>query len=128
MPNKMLEELKKKMADPEFMARVRKDFQEKERRKEINRERTRKFFHDQASFEGFLSKLFLKEWDQLNLVDCLFEIVSEEGEKYSEPFDDLTKHFPTYTALYMNHYFSVTYGQGSVLSVYNPNKELIFRS
>jgi len=128
------------MSDPEFLEEMKKFFIDKENSRKKNMERMHRFFSDDESFERVLIKILEKHDDRWSNVcnaknvqphpwEILYgicSIVEEEGEPV-DPLDGLTESFPTTLLKYRGYTFAWTNGQGTVLSIYNKENELIFR-
>jgi hypothetical protein len=142
MANKMLEELKAFMESPEgkkAMEEFANEMQRKDEREENNRMRMRKMFSDKESFDSLMEKICAKHNDAyedrcyakgymphpMNILYAIHEVADEEGIDHP-PLDDFTDSFPSDIVSYMGWQFAITYGQGSVTSVYK-NKELVVR-
>jgi hypothetical protein len=128
------------MSDPEFLEEMKKFFIDKENSRKKNMERMHRFFSDDESFESVLIRILEKHDDRWSDVcnaknvqphpwEILYgicSIVEEEGEPV-DPLDGLTESFPTTLLKYRGYTFAWTNGQGTVLSIYNKENELIFR-
>lgn len=62
----------------------------------------------------------------LHIMELMWELAQEHGTEI-EPLDGLTENFSSVIFDYYGYQFAMTYGQGSVLSVYR-QKELRYRS
>ena len=142
MPSNVAQEMEKLLRDPKFLAKFRDDYSAKMEKKYNNMNRVKTMFDkDQTKFDTLIHKIIDKNGDRWtevclqngcepypsNLLYVLFDLSDLEGEDYKEPFDEFTKVFTTYTKKYMGYYFAITHGQGSVCSIYDSNKELIYR-
>lgn len=128
------------MSDPEFMEEMKNFFIAKEKARERNMERMKKFFSDDESFEKVLIRVLEKHderWTDIcyaksvqphpwEILYAICSIVEEEGVN-SEPLDALTENFQSTVLEYRGYTFAWTNGQGTVLSIFNKEKELIFR-
>ena len=128
------------MSDPEFLEEMKKFFIDKENSRKKNMERMNRFFSDDESFERVLIRILEKHDDRWSEVcnaknvqphpwEILYgicSIIEEEGEPV-DPLDGLTESFPTTLLKYRGYTFAWTNGQGTVLSIYNKENELIFR-
>ena len=128
------------MSDPEFLEEMKKFFIDKENSRKKNMERMHRFFSDDESFERVLIRILEKHDDRWSEVcnaknvqphpwEILYgicSIIEEEGEPV-DPLDGLTESFPTTLLKYRGYTFAWTNGQGTVLSIYNKENELIFR-
>jgi hypothetical protein len=56
----------------------------------------------------------------------VLEIVLEEGEEIP-PYDTLTYMFPSKNVKYMGWTFSWVHGEDTLISVFNPDDELVYR-
>lgn len=64
-----------------------------------------------------------------NIVYPLFQAAEQFGTNFEEgPLDDFDAHFGAYTFIYNGFYFNWIHGQGTVLRIFDKNKEEIFRS
>lgn len=136
-----LDQLKKLLEDPDFIQRSKDHFKIKFERKETNKKRISKFFSDDVSFGELILKIISKHddrWTDLchkksvepypwNILYSVCDIVEEEGNEV-EPLDGLTENFPSTLLEYRGWIFAWTYGQGTCLSIYDKNKELIYRN
>ena len=127
--------------DPKISAIMQKWLLDSVDRKERNRKRSLRFFSDEKSFSVFLKKLLKKHskrWESVcykngaipycwNILNSIVDIATEEGSEI-DPIDGLTENFPSCLYMYNGFIFAITHGQGSVLSIYNSNKKLIYRN
>jgi hypothetical protein len=102
--------------------------------------RVKKLYHDDESFNQLmlnivkkdnqiLNKRITKNEDQpssWNVLKIIMDIALAEGLEHIE-LDDLTREFPSRMSKYKGWTFGITHGQGSIISIYNPNDELIYR-
>lgn len=132
----------------EFMESPQGDFQIKEwmekhelqkQRQARNIARIKKFFNNQETFAEFVNKVcdkHDKRWRDLcysrvtepipwELLYTLFDLATLEGYEV-DPFDDFLESFHSLVYEYGEFQFTITHGQGSVMSVYR-NRILIFR-
>lgn len=137
--NKTLEALRSLIKDPENLEKAVEHVKREHGKKLKNMERVKKLYSDDKSFEELLNRLILKHddrWSEVcyhngiqpypwNILQSIVEVASEEG-KAVDPVDDLTQHFPSELYEYRGIVFAITFGQGTVLSIYK-NKELIYR-
>jgi hypothetical protein len=128
------------LKDPEFIERMKNFMVEKEESRKRNMDRIRKFFSDDETFEKVLIRIMEKHderWTDLcysksvqphpwEILYALCNIVEDEGVE-AEPLDGLTENFPSTILKYRGYTFAWTNGQGTVLSIYNKENELIFR-
>jgi hypothetical protein len=128
------------MSDPEFIENMANFFKEKNKARERNTERIRKFFSDDESFEKTLIRILEKHderWTDVcyaksvqphpwEILYSICNIVEDEGENV-EPLDDFTKNWQSTLLKYRGYTFAWTNGQGTVMSIYNKDNELIFR-
>jgi len=138
---KMLDDLKNKLEDSEFIKRLRKSLKDIQDKKERNIKRTRLFFNDEKSFETFLLKLIDKHdqrWNDVchnngyqphpwNLMYGVLDVVQHHGDEVN-PVDDLTKNFSSLLMKYNDFTFAWTFGQGTCISIYDKNNKLIYRT
>lgn len=137
----ILDELKRKLEDPEEREKIRKWFKDKEDKKQRDNDRVNLFFYDDYSFEKFLLRLIKKHderWVDVcykngcepypwNLLNAVLEIVQHNGDEVM-PIDDLTSSFSSLLMKYRDFTFAWTFGQGTCISIYNKDNELIFRT
>lgn len=128
------------MNDPEFESEMIKFFEGKEAARKRNMERMKRFFNDDESFEKLLIRVLEKHDDRwtsvcraknvephpFEILYAICHIVEEEGTE-TGPLDALTENFQSTLMEYRGYTFAWTNGQGTVLSIYDKNKELIFR-
>jgi hypothetical protein len=138
---KAFDVLREKLNDPEFINEMVNLFKEKEAKKNIDSGRMKRFFSDDDSFGDLLIKVIEKHddrWTDLcykngyepypwNILYSICNIVEAEGTEVG-PVDGLTENFPSSLFQYRGWIFAWTHGQGTVLSIYDKEKELIYRS
>ena len=136
----VFDQWKEMMSDPEFLEGMQKFFAEKEELRERNMKRIRRFFSDDESFEKTLIRILEKHDERWNdvchaknvqphpweILYAICNIVEDEGEN-TEPLDDFTKNWQSTLLKYRGYTFAWTNGQGTVMSIYNKDNELIFR-
>ena len=112
----------------------------REEKKSKNMQRISNFFSDNKSFEKVLLRIISKHderWTDIcssrniqphpwEILYAVFNIAEGEGKEV-DPVDALTENFPSLLLEYREHIFAWTHGQGTCLSIYNKNKELIYR-
>lgn len=112
----------------------------REEKKSKNIQRISNFFSDNKSFEEVLLRIISKHderWADIcssrnvqphpwEILYAVFNIAEGEGKEV-DPVDALTENFPSLLLEYREHIFAWTHGQGTCLSIYNKNKELIYR-
>lgn len=135
-----LEKLKEMLKDPKFAEETAAYFRNIREKKERNMNRMRNFFHDDTSFDSLMDRILKKHddrWTDLcykngfmpypwETFNALLNIVEEEGKEVG-PLDGLTESFPSEILEYRGWTFAWTHGQGTCLSVYDKNKNLIYR-
>lgn len=140
MSNTMLENLKKLFDDPKFIEESKNYFKDRFEKREKNKKRMKRFYNDEPSFEKLILGIIEKHddrWVDLcyskgvmpypwNVLYSICDIVEDEGREV-EPFDSLTENFPSSLIEYHGWTFAWTHGQGTCLSIYDRNKELIYR-
>ena len=128
------------LKNPEFMESMKNFIVEKDKARERNMDRIRKFFSNDESFEKTLIRILEKHderWTDVcyargvqphpwEILYAICNIVDDEGEKV-DPLDDFTKNWQSTLLKYRGYTFAWTNGQGTVLSIYNKEGELIFR-
>jgi hypothetical protein len=139
--SKAFDALREKLNDPIFIEEMMNHFKEEDAKKNINVGRMKKFFSDEESFSNLIIKIIQKHddrWTDLcykngcepypwNILYAICNIVEDEGTEVG-PVDGLTENFPSSLFEYRGWIFAWTHGQGTVLSIYNKGKELIYRS
>ena len=112
----------------------------REEKKSKNIQRISNFFSDNKSFEEVLLRIISKHderWADIcssrnvqphpwEILYAVFNIAEGEGKEL-DPVDALTENFPSLLLEYREYIFAWTHGQGTCLSIYNKNKELIYR-
>lgn len=113
----------------------------KQERKQINVERIKKFYDgDQEFFDRLMDRIEKRHddrWDDVcykngyepypwEVLYSVFDLARVDGVQLTTPLDGLTENFPSEIYEYMGWQFAVTFGQGSVMSIYH-NKNLKFR-
>ena len=66
-----------------------------------------------------------------NIVYPLFKAADQFGTEYDYnegALDDFDRHFGAYTKVYLGFYFNTIHGQGTVIRIFDKDKEEIFRS
>lgn len=129
------------LKDPEFMQNMEKYLMDKEESRERNKQRISKFFHDDDSFESVLLRIMQKHderWTDAcyaknvepypwEILYAICNIAQDEGTP-AEPLDPLTESWPSRLFEYKGFTFAWTDGQGTVLSIYDKDKALVFRT
>lgn len=138
---KVLEELKRKLDDPVEVERIRKLFKDIQDKEDRDNKRVRLFFNDEKSFEVFLLKLIDKHdqrWENVcynngrephpwNLMSAILNIVQHNGDEVM-PVDKFTSSFSSLLMKYYDYTFAWTFGQGTCISIFNKENELIYRT
>ena len=104
-----------------------------------NRERIRRFYNDEESFNDLMNRIIKKDFEKLeeltidgysptpwNVMFVIMDIVQHEGN-FNLPYDVLTRAFQSRTLKYMGWTFSMVHGENTVTSIYNRENELIYR-
>jgi hypothetical protein len=142
MANTMLQELQNFFDSPEgeaYMIKFKADQEVKEARRQNNKTRIKRFYHNQETFNILMKRICDKHnsayedrcYDNgcqpypMEILNTVHDIAECEGQDY-ESLDSFTENFPSQICTFMNWQFAVTHGQGSVLSVYQ-NRELLVR-
>lgn len=134
------ERLREILDDPDEVDKMKIYFSDIKDKKIRNNKRVRSFFNNDETFSIFLLRLIKKHderWANVcyengsepypwNLLESIFELVQHNGDEVT-PVDDLTSHFSSLLMEYRSFTFSWTFGQGTCISIYNNDKELIFR-
>jgi hypothetical protein len=135
-----LQLLREAFNDENFIQEMVDRLKSREEKKSKNMQRISNFFSDNKSFEGVLLRIISKHderWTDIcssrnvqphpwEILYAVFNIVEVEGKEV-DPVDALTENFPSMLLEYREHIFAWTHGQGTCLSIYNKNKELIYR-
>jgi hypothetical protein len=135
-----LQLLREAFKDENFIQEMVDRLKSREEKKSKNMQRISNFFSDNKSFEGVLLRIISKHderWADIcfsrnvqphpwEILYAVFNIVEVEGKEV-DPVDALTENFPSMLLEYREHIFAWTHGQGTCLSIYNKNKELIYR-
>ena len=109
-------------------------------REEKKSKNIQRIFSDNKSFEEVLLRIISKHderWADIcssrnvqphpwEILYAVFNIAEGEGKEV-DPVDALTENFPSLLLEYREYIFAWTHGQGTCLSIYNKNKELIYR-
>lgn len=143
MENSLLKNLSKFLDTPEGKKSV-KEFSEKIKKENKRKRSTNKIIMSlsQEEFEQKLNKLILKHDKEYkdkkwktgcipypnNLLELVFDVAYKYGRFVKTPLSDLEKHFYSEQFKYRNFYFALTQGQGTVQSIYDKDKKLIFRT
>jgi hypothetical protein len=112
---------------------------EKSKTNDLDILRVKKFYSNKEEFNELMNRLIKKDEDRFKrLMDkdpipnpwrifgVILDIVLHEG-KTIMPFDTLTQMFPSKSVEYMDWVFSWVHGDTTIISVYNPDCELIYR-
>lgn len=108
-------------------------------RENINVERVKKLYNDDESFNNLMNSIIEKDTkrfeklsvgnpapDPYRILYIIMDIAQSEGKEI-EPFDTLTRNFPSLSILYRGWTFSWAHGVGTIVSIYNRENELIYR-
>lgn len=135
-----LQLLREAFKDENFIQEMVDRLKGREEKKSKNMQRISNFFSDNKSFEKVLLRIISKHderWTDIcssrnvqphpwEILYAVFNIAEGEGKEV-DPVDALTENFPSLLLEYREHIFAWTHGQGTCLSIYNKNKELIYR-
>ena len=135
-----LQLLREAFKDENFIQEMVERLKGREEKKSKNMQRISNFFSDNKSFEEVLLRIISKHderWADIcssrnvqphpwEILYAVFNIAEGEGKEV-DPVDALTENFPSLLLEYREHIFAWTHGQGTCLSIYNKNKELIYR-
>jgi hypothetical protein len=94
-----------------------------------NVERIKRFYNDDDSFDVLIKRVIDKLMVSTQpwiVLYSLIDLVEAEGVEV-EPLDGLTENFPSVLIEYRGWTFARTHGQGTVLSIYDKDKKLIYR-
>jgi uncharacterized Fe-S radical SAM superfamily protein PflX len=116
-----------------------------------NIERIKEFYCDEKSFTSLMNRIIEKDLRRFNKLFCessscditrkyngsngpnvwrvlyvILDIVQHEGEEI-EPFDVLTKTYPSRTIMYYGWTFSWVHGENTLISIFDRNDELVYR-
>jgi hypothetical protein len=108
-------------------------------KEKMNMKRIKKFYNDENGFNELMNRIIEKDrirFEKLGNMDLLpnpwrvffviLDIVQNDGVEV-EPYDVLTKMFPSKTLIYMGWTFSWVHGESTLFSVYNREDELVYR-
>jgi hypothetical protein len=135
-----LQLLREAFNDENFIQEMVDRLKSREEKKSKNMQRISNFFSDNKSFEEVLLRIISKHderWADIcfsrnvqpypwEILYAVFNIAESEGKEV-DPVDALTENFPSMLLEYREHIFAWTHWQGTCLSIYNKNKELIYR-
>ena len=135
-----LQLLREAFKDENFIKEMVDRLKGREEKKSKNIQRISNFFSDNKSFEEVLLRIISKHderWADIcssrnvqphpwEILYAVFNIAEGEGKEV-DPVDALTENFPSLLLEYREYIFAWTHGQGTCLSIYNKNKELIYR-
>jgi hypothetical protein len=138
----MIEKLKAFLETDEGKESIKKfneDIAFKEELKNRNIKRVRQMFNDQESFDKLVTRILEKHNDNWRdhcykkgvmpypweLLYSLFDLAETQGKEI-DAIDNFTEMFTSSIYTYNDWQFAITYGQGSVCSVYY-KKELMYR-
>jgi len=105
-----------------------------------NMRRVKKMYYDEASFTYIMNQLILKDAKRFEkliageknlpnpwrILYTVIDIVQSDGEEVP-PFDTLTNMLPSRTLIYYGWTFSWVHGENTIISIYNPEDELVYR-
>ena len=105
-----------------------------------NMRRVKKLYYDESSFTYLMNQLILKDAKRFKklitgeknlpnpwrILYTIIDIVQSDGEEVP-PFDTLTRLFPSRTLIYYRWTFSWVHGEGTLISIFNPRDELVYR-
>jgi hypothetical protein len=106
-----------------------------------NRERIKKFYNDDESFDTLMNRLIDKDFkrfehlvinsehltpDPWRILYTILDIVQNDGEEVP-PFDTLTRSLLSRTLMYYGWTFSWVHGEGTLISIFNRKDELVYR-
>ena len=114
--------------------------QKKVEKEQRERQRVKTLYHDDESFNLLMEKIVEKDNKILSqmvyeretpssawrILTTIMDIALSEGLEHIE-LDDFTREFPSRMSKYRGWTFGITHGQGSIISIFNPNDELIYR-
>ena len=105
----------------------------------INRERIKRFYTDEDTFNELMNRIIVKDNERLeelslegysptpwNVMFVIMDIVQHEGN-YEEPYDVLTRTYQSRTLKYMGWTFSMVHGENTVTSIYDREDVLVYR-
>ena len=108
-------------------------------REMLNISRIKRFYKDEDGFDDLMIRIILKDQERFEkLIDealtpnpwrvfyVILDIVQHEG-KLIEPYDVLTRTWPSRSLEYMGWTFSWVHGESTLISVYNREDELVYR-
>jgi hypothetical protein len=105
-----------------------------------NMRRVRKLYYDEDSFTYIMDQLILKDAKRFKklitgeknlpnpwrILYTIIDIVQYEGKEIP-PFDTLTTMFPSRSLIYYGWTFSWVHGEGTIISIFNREDELVYR-
>ena len=135
-----LQLLREAFKNENFIQEMVERLKGREEKKSKNMQRISNFFSDNKSFEEVLLRIISKHderWADIcssrnvqphpwEILYAVFNIAEGEGKEV-DPVDALTENFPSLLLEYREYIFAWTHGRGTCLSIYNKNKELIYR-
>jgi len=105
----------------------------------ININRIKRFYDDKKSFNELMYRIIEKDYNRIEKLGdkdllptpwgvffVILDIVQHEGNEIA-PYDTLTRMFSSRSLEYMGWTFSWVHGEGTLISIYNPEEELVYR-
>lgn len=105
----------------------------------ININRIKRFYNDRESFNELMYRIIEKDYRRFKKLTekdvlptpwgvffVILDIVQHDGKEI-EPYDTLTKMFQSKSMKYMDWTFSWVHGENTIVSIYNPEDELVYR-
>lgn len=135
-----LKEMQEKLNDPEYIKQERKLTELKERITKKHRKKVKSYYSNKSEFNDFVLLNISRhgdDWDincysrgfqpySKKILKIIFNIALEKGKTVDKSLDNFTKDFPSTIKKYKGLYFVLVYGQGTISSIYNKNKECIY--
>lgn len=133
MSTAMLTKLKEHLETPEGKASFEEYFSKLANRQIITENRFKRFeeYLEKCDFDKFMYRLILEHGDEWrekcwengvevhmnNKLSFLFDYVTNNCEPVNVP--QIKSDFPNQIWLFKGYYFQITYGQGSIVDIYN---------
>ena len=114
-------------------------YNERVESEKLNRERVKRFYNDEKSFNDLMGKIIDKDYQKLeelnaegyspnawNVMSVILDIVQHEGREI-QPYDVLTRTYLSRTLEYMGWTFSMVHGENTLVSIYDQDGILVYR-
>ena len=141
MEKSLAERLKEYLESPEGIKAADDYFDKLEKEQNLLNSRLQKIHEQFGSIEKFdeiVTRILEKQrksddkhWATYTDAPlCITNLIWEYGMSYGneiEPINDFTESFPSHVTEHLGYQFSITHGQGSVMTIYK-NKEILYSS